>query len=594
MHSFTWQLLLLVALIRRPALAQSTTPSSNVTEQGQRAVLTAVCTPSECITGIHRLAAGVKVAYTLNTTRHELTLLPGTYTPSRLASNLDARINVNGTTNETTTALGLPTSAQAFTVTPATGFSSSGSLSSTSFSVSFEPGVLAYESSSYSNSRTNFESLSRTNPNVTRDDNLRMQARSMLLSDNTFVLVKGKHDRQIALWDSVADVDTLGLDPSQIELTNGEIDIVGLQSSSCREGCASGGICGSVGKCLCLPGFTGARCDECTLGYYGAKCEPCQEDCTKCDSGITGTGRCLDLAPSASVTLPSALPSKCTAGAIDNFGPGSMRADIRCSECIPGSYLVDGACRDTCPEGFSPSPDQSTCIPTNCLSCDNESTLSNGACIPTDDGCDIVPGFGVCLATLVTASVTPHESLIDEVQQRKLPWWTILIIIVILLVLGLATTFCCLKRKFKKRRAKKTAIFADSLDKKQVAFNLEQMASNAQTSEQPAHAVVSIDVPSYDDLVHRPAHLKLNDSNYLHVDQPKFVISNSPTESESTRWSRSSLGSMSRSDISGRRDLRQKHHNHALQAQTTGSTNVSGTSSRIQWSSNNPFINRTT
>ncbi|GAA6003214.1 hypothetical protein JCM10207_001803 [Rhodosporidiobolus poonsookiae] len=89
-----------------------------------------------------------------------------------------------------------------------------------------------------------------------------------------------------------------------------------------------------------------------------------------------------------------ALPAKCLAGGIDNFSSSSTRAQLTCSKCIPGSYLVDGACVDSCPDGTAVSSDGLSCedCSSSCATCSTSASyctscasssqlLLNGTCI---------------------------------------------------------------------------------------------------------------------------------------------------------------------------------------------------------------------
>ncbi|GAA5829789.1 hypothetical protein JCM5353_002232 [Sporobolomyces roseus] len=92
-----------------------------------------------------------------------------------------------------------------------------------------------------------------------------------------------------------------------------------------------------------------------------------------------------------------ALPSKCTRGGIDSFSSSSKRDQLTCSACLPGSYLVNGVCQDSCPSGSTVSEDGSSCqacdsscssclpsLPSFCTSCSTSSNLLlNGTCLST-------------------------------------------------------------------------------------------------------------------------------------------------------------------------------------------------------------------
>lgn len=66
-------------------------------------------------------------------------------------------------------------------------------------------------------------------------------------------------------------------------------------------------------------------------------------------------------ADSLNASHPAALPPKCAAGGIDSFSSSSTRAGLRCSACLPGSYLIKGSCVDTCPDGMMVSIDGKSC-----------------------------------------------------------------------------------------------------------------------------------------------------------------------------------------------------------------------------------------
>ncbi|GAA6025321.1 hypothetical protein JCM11491_000389 [Sporobolomyces phaffii] len=90
-----------------------------------------------------------------------------------------------------------------------------------------------------------------------------------------------------------------------------------------------------------------------------------------------------------------ALPAKCSKGGVDSFSSSSTRNDVTCSACIPGTFLVDRRCVDSCPDGTTVSNDGSTCqpcdsacgtcapsLPSYCTACANPAHLVlNGTCI---------------------------------------------------------------------------------------------------------------------------------------------------------------------------------------------------------------------
>ncbi|KAM0792170.1 hypothetical protein ACM66B_004867 [Microbotryomycetes sp. NB124-2] len=449
--------LLLFALFATVARTQLLPAATNRPEQQKPNEISAVCTPTACVQGTHSISAAVRVTYSLNSTLHDLVLLPGTYIPSRLNKQFTS---TNSTTNFPT----LPTSSSAnssdLKMFASQGFSFTGSLMGSSFTVSMMDGVTVYEAAPYAGTASHIDVTTTANATTTAESAFddRSRPASLLLSDNNvYVLATAPKDgRRIVIWDSVADFRDVK-DGAQIKLVEVQ----------------------------------------------------------------------------------------------------------------------------------------------NCLSCDSTSSLSNGACVPTEDGCSIVPSFGVCLATLVTANPSSPSLIDDEPAQKKLlPWWSIVLLVIILISLVLGTTFFCLRRKFRHRRNLKTQQFANSLDKKQVAINLERMNPRIERTDddsiRKSPPDISIHVPTYHDLVESTSHASTTTrkGDNLTVLESKFVISNSPTESESTRWSRSSFGSVIRPTI--RRKEPEDGVARTIESQQTGSTIKSGWTSasgkRVEWASNNPFV----
>lgn len=193
--------------------------------------------------------AGVAVSFSSNGTSYDLLLLPGTYVPSRLANTTFPPIPRSGSID----------------VRPLPGFTSSGSLTSTSFSVSLESGMTAYSGSLFSRDETFYSAVDSVNISLSKsassdnDDGASPIAKgvgSLVLSDNVFAITKLKDGRRAVLWDSVADFNQV---PSS---SGGRADILIAQGTGCSGGCGSGGACATGGKCVCKAGFSGSRCGE--------------------------------------------------------------------------------------------------------------------------------------------------------------------------------------------------------------------------------------------------------------------------------------------------------------------------------------------
>ncbi|KAG0657304.1 hypothetical protein C6P46_006590 [Rhodotorula mucilaginosa] len=191
-----------------------------------------------------------------------------------------------------------------------------------------------------------------------------------------------------------------------------------------------------------------------------------------------------------------ALPPKCAAGGIDSFSSSSTRAGLQCSACLPGSYLVKGACVDTCPDGMMVSTDGKSCqervvlprvssglrdllrprvdfmpfLPAHPASPD---LVKLGKCTAPDKtstspvGCVVIAGFGVCLEDLVTVAAKSAATDSMEKKKRQLPWWSILLLVLVVLALVALGLWWFRKRDQKRRRAR-TAKFAKELGDKEV------------------------------------------------------------------------------------------------------------------------------
>lgn len=154
-----------------------------------------------------------------------------------------------------------------------------------------------------------------------------------------------KTNKSVIIRDSAADTSNLPLPPPQLVITN-------IQYSGCLPPCTGAGTCAINQSspnptCLCSQGFTGNLCQSCIAGHFGPKCLPCPSNCTKCDEGIAGSGRCL--VP----VLPTAAECKCVNGNCDKNGncvclPGWANSSngTQCAQCAQGFFLSStGGCQ---------------------------------------------------------------------------------------------------------------------------------------------------------------------------------------------------------------------------------------------------------
>ncbi|GAA6006393.1 calcium-binding EGF-like domain-containing protein [Rhodotorula paludigena] len=113
-----------------------------------------------------------------------------------------------------------------------------------------------------------------------------------------------------------------------------------------------------------------------------------------------------------------ALPGKCASGGIDNFSSASPWSSLTCSKCLPGSFLVNGACLANCPDGTLVSSSGSSCeacdsscatcstTSTFCTSCTDSSALVlNGTCI---SGPSCPTGYFASASNSTTACLACH------------------------------------------------------------------------------------------------------------------------------------------------------------------------------------------
>lgn len=239
--------------------------------------------------------------------------------------------------------------------TPSPGFnSSSASSSSLPFDVALQPGFSIYSSPLYGG-QASFAPLPQNATNTSSG----FSASSLAISDGVWLAVKaGTSQSRMILWDSIPDT-------TQINGLTG-LTLVDMQSSSCSTPCSSAGLCTTSGKCSCFAGFTGESCETCAPGFFGPTCQACPANCTSCDQGISGSGRCL-------TPIVSNPPSSCN--------------------CLNGQCQSNGQC--TCNSGWTAASNG-----TACAACATGFFQdSNGDCSKCELGCDqCESGSGICTA----------------------------------------------------------------------------------------------------------------------------------------------------------------------------------------------------
>ncbi|GAA5833893.1 hypothetical protein JCM11251_006002 [Rhodosporidiobolus azoricus] len=334
-------------------------------------LLPAVCTPDECLIGDNSLTAGVLVSTSVNGTTQRISLLPGTYTSSSAAFSSSS----NSSSSVLSSAL---FSSQRPTSNPSEGFSSSGSLgsSSASFSVGLQAGLTAYTSSLYQGTASfrtlpaNYSSAnSSSSSNTSASSSKSSFAQSLLLTPSLYTIatLSSSPSTRLVLWESLPDVGEI-----KGGAGSGGVNIVDVQGTGCTTPCASGGVCTDRGKCACKVGWEGETCGECSSGYFGRSCSACPTGCKDCDDGLLGTGLCLD-AVATNVTLPSTcncINGECASDSAGetctcNAGWNKAANGTQCAACAEGYYMSSGgdclACDPSCSSCSSPSGTCLTC-----------------------------------------------------------------------------------------------------------------------------------------------------------------------------------------------------------------------------------------
>lgn len=210
------------------------------------------------------------------------------------------------------------------------------------------------------------------------------------------------------------------------------------------------------------------------------------------------------------------------------------------------------------------------------MSCSADNILSQGSCAPSTCG-PVVPGFGVCLAALVTVA-KPNESTTITNSSTVLPWWIILLIVLGgLTVIGIMIYLW--RRKEQKRRKAQTARFANDLGQKEVDLKLRELPRE----------VAFPPLPRAENLNRREGE---NDFEREEEVRRFNDVPLTPTQRElQPRWSVSSYGSST---------LHQPSPPRKLTKQYTGASDVSGYShssvhappsqaKSVTWGDLNPF-----
>ncbi|KIY48194.1 growth factor receptor domain-containing protein, partial [Fistulina hepatica ATCC 64428] len=300
-----------------------------------------ICVPGTCLEGSTSLTLGTVLSDGTDTSIH---LLPGTYTSSTNPELLH---------NELTSS-----SAK---LTPSAGFANSSSSTDLPLTIALSTGFAIYSESLYAGS-VDFKALPSTPYAV--NTSISLAAQSFAVSSSVWLAISAGTSDRLIVWESIPDVSQL---PSGLD---SNFTLIDMESSACSPACSSAGICNTNGTCSCAAGFTGSSCQSCESNHYGQSCLACPTDCSDCDDGITGTGRCLQY----NVTD---LPSSC------DCVNGECQSDGSCT-CLPGwKAASNGTSCATCEEGYylTTTGDCSVCN-LGCETCAD----STGKCAKCEDG----------------------------------------------------------------------------------------------------------------------------------------------------------------------------------------------------------------
>ncbi|KIY68785.1 hypothetical protein CYLTODRAFT_489508 [Cylindrobasidium torrendii FP15055 ss-10] len=346
-----------------------------------------VCVAGQCLQGSSNITVGVRLATDGSDT--SLLLLPGQYTDTTNPQLLHNML----------------TSSSA-SISASTGFTNSSKLQ-VPLTIAPDAGMTIYDGAMYSGSAKHSNLPTEPLGNKSTD----ISASAFILSKDTYVVLNVGDDERVVFWQSVPDMSQLGS-------LAGSPALVDLQSSQCSPTCAGNGVCTSEGKCTCQAGFTGASCEQCEDGFFGPTCQKCPADCSDCDDGITGTGRCLTLDIKNDPKTCNCLNGECGSGGSCTCNSGWTAASngTACAKCDAGFFLTSSndckicavgctACADgtgtctTCKSGFTQDAnDKTKCVAqstktTSGTTCPDGSFANGGSCEQCDPACETCGGL---------------------------------------------------------------------------------------------------------------------------------------------------------------------------------------------------------
>lgn len=237
------------------------------------------------------------------------------------------------------------TSSQA-SLAPQAGFGNASRSSSTiplPLSIQMQPGVVVYTDSLYGGQGF-FSSISES-PASLNGTLKPLNGASLSISSNTWAALEVGSGSTLIVWSSIPDFSQLPPTAS-----SGSFSLLDIQSGACSPPCAGAGVCSLSGTCTCPTGFTGQSCETCADGFFGPDCLPCPADCETCDSGPTGTGKCLVPAVANAPSTCNCLNGVCGSNGSCTCNAGWTAASngTACAACAKGFFLSSsGNCQGT-------------------------------------------------------------------------------------------------------------------------------------------------------------------------------------------------------------------------------------------------------
>ncbi|RDB30292.1 Proprotein convertase subtilisin/kexin type 5 [Hypsizygus marmoreus] len=348
---------------------------------------TVLCVPGQCLQGYSNTTIGAVLAAPSAAT--DIHLLPGQYASDTSPQFLHDL---------------LTSSSSSLSLSP--GFNAS--TLPLPLNLALQPGLAIYANTLYSGQSafTSLPSKPITNSSVP------ITGKALALSSSVWIATNsGSPSKRVIIWDSVPDISQLPLGSA------GSLSFVDIQSTACSPPCAGSGICSVSGTCQCAPGFTGSSCESCASGFFGPECKSCPSECTTCDEGITGTGRCLKPIVANAPSTCNCLNGVCGSNGQCACNAGFTKADngTECAKCSSGFFSTStgdckvcqlgcSQCTDgtgvciTCKPGFTQDTnDRTKCIPPQSITttgqiCPDGSFSSGTSCSPCSSSCETCTG----------------------------------------------------------------------------------------------------------------------------------------------------------------------------------------------------------